>query len=81
MIAVTRKCKPLHTGCPYINDYANDILAGKVPASKELIQAVGLIKRKLSRAGVTIDTERIEKMRELIERYLKCSCCPGSCSR
>lgn len=76
MIAVTRKCKPLHTGCPYIDDYANDILAGKVPASKELIQAVGLIKRKLSRAGVTIDTERIDKMRELIERYFEMQLLP-----
>ena len=45
------------------------IRSGAIPASKELIRAMDYIEKKLSCPDVWIDTAKIEKAIELIERY------------
>lgn len=55
--------------CKYIHGYVCAIKKGEIPASKEMLQSIELINRKLSEPGVFIDTEKIEKAIELIERY------------
>lgn len=73
---MVEKCKKLNTGCPYIDGYLNQILSGKIPASKEMHQACDLIDKKLSVSGVVIDTVKIEKAKELIERYFEMTLLP-----
>ncbi len=63
---MTMKCK---TGCPYIDNYHEDIRTGRVKASNALKLAVDYIERKLNDPDVFIDNDRIEKAKELIERY------------
>ena len=62
---MTRRCK-YH---PYIDDYIQNIRSGKIPASKELNRACDYVERKLDQPGVFIDSKKIAKAVELIERY------------
>lgn len=54
---------------PYIDQYMDDIRLGKIPACKELKQAMDLIEEKLNNPDVFIDHEKIQKAVELIEKY------------
>lgn len=58
-----------NTGCPYIDNYLRNILAGTVPSSAEMKLAATYIPGKLSDPDVYIDTAMTEKAIELIERY------------
>ncbi len=53
----------------YIDDYMEDIESGKIPASKELHQAMPYIRSRLDTPGVFVDEEKTKKAVELIERY------------
>lgn len=57
------------TRCSYIDDYMEAIRSGKIPAPKEIHQAMDLIERKLSDSDIVIDIQKAEKAAELIERY------------
>ena len=57
------------TRCNYIDDYIKNIRSGKIPASMEIHQACDYIEKKIEAPDVVIDVERIEKAKELIERY------------
>lgn len=65
MIMMTRKCK----FNKYIDDYMYKIRSGKIPASKELHQAMDYIEEKLSNDDVIIKHDMIDKAIELTERY------------
>jgi len=52
---------------PYIDSYMDNIRSGKIPASKELKQAMDYIEYKLDNPDVFIDIEKIDKAVELIE--------------
>ncbi len=56
---------------PYIDSYMDDIRNGKIPACRELKQAMDYIEEKLDNPDVFIDTEKIDKAVELIERYFE----------
>ncbi len=62
--------------CKYITDYINSIRSGKLPASKEMHQAVDYIEKEIYSESVFIDTEKINKAVELIERYFKMQLLP-----
>lgn len=64
------------TKCKYIDEYILPIRSGDIPASKELRQACDLIESKLNDTDVYIDTGKIEKAIELIERYFKMTLFP-----
>ncbi len=64
-MTVLRRCN-FH---PYIDCYMDDIRSGRIPASKELLQAMDYIERKLDNPDVEIAAEKIAKAVELIERY------------
>ncbi|NFD96369.1 terminase large subunit [Clostridium botulinum] len=53
----------------YIDDYMDKICSGKIPASKELHQAMDYIEEKLSNSDVIIKHDMIDKAIELTERY------------
>ncbi len=53
----------------YIDDYMDKICSGKIPASKELHQAIDYIEEKLSNSDVIIKHDMIDKAIELTERY------------
>lgn len=53
----------------YIDSYIDKIRSGKIPASKELHQAMDLVERKLNDPDVIIKNEMIDKAIELTERY------------
>lgn len=55
----------------YIQDYIQSIRSGEVPASREMHQACDYIEGKLNNPDVFVDTEKIEKAVELIERYFR----------
>ena len=57
------------TRCEHLDSYMEKIRSGAIPASKELIRAMDYIEKKLSCPDVWIDTAKIEKAIELIERY------------
>ena len=59
------------TKCSYIDDYIAAVRGGEIPASKELRQACGYIETKPSAPDVFVDTGKIEKAKELIERYFQ----------
>lgn len=65
-----RKCRQANYH-PYIDTYMDDIRSGKIPASKELHQAMDLVEFKLNDPDVFIDTQKIDKAVELTERYFK----------
>ena len=56
---------------PFIDNYMDDIRSGKIPASEELKLAMDYIEFKLNDADVFINTEKINKAVELIERYFE----------
>lgn len=56
---------------PYIDSYMDDIRTGKIPACKELHQAMDYIETKLDDPDVFIDHKRIAKAVELTERYFE----------
>ncbi|WP_243149581.1 terminase TerL endonuclease subunit [Clostridium niameyense] len=53
----------------YIDDYMDKICSSKIPASKELHQAMDYIEEKLSNDDVIIKHDMIDKAIELTERY------------
>ncbi len=53
----------------YIDDYMEEIEGGKIPASKELRQAMPYIRSRLDTPGVFVDEKKTKKAVELIERY------------
>lgn len=55
--------------CKYIENYLQKIESNELPTSKEIKQAVILIKNKLAQDDVYLDVEKTEKAIELIERY------------
>lgn len=55
----------------YIQDYIRSIRSGEVPASREMHQACDYIEGKLNNPDAFVDTEKIEKAVELIERYFR----------
>lgn len=59
------------TKCKYIDDYISAVEDGKIMSSSEIKKACAYIKNKLSDKDVFIDIEKIEKAKELIERYFK----------
>lgn len=59
------------TGCKYIDDYANDILSGKIPAGKRLKKAMKYILAKLDNDDIFIDVEKTEKAKDLIEEHFE----------
>lgn len=61
------------TRCSYIDDYLADLEGGRRAASREMLKACELIRRRLDNEDVFIDTEKIEKAIELIERYFAMS--------
>ena len=61
----TRKCN-YH---PYMDSYMDDIRSGAIPASKEILQVMDLVERKLNEPGAFVDANKTEKAVELIERY------------
>lgn len=56
---------------PFIDSYMDDIRSGKIPACRELKQAMDYIEEKLDNPDVFIDIEKIDKAVELIERYFE----------
>lgn len=57
--------------CKYIDDYIAAIKSGAIKASKEMHLATRYVDDKISNPDVFIDTDKIEKARELIERYFE----------
>lgn len=65
---MTKRCKSHH---PYIDQYMDGINSGKILASKDIQKAMAYIDRKISDPDVFIDTAKIDKAVELIERYFE----------
>ena len=59
------------TKCKYINDYIHALRTGVRPASKEMMLACDYIENRLNDPNVFIDIEKIDKAKELIERYFQ----------
>lgn len=57
------------TGCPQIDEYATEILSGRIPASKKLKECVRYILRRVTDKAVRIDQAKIDRAQELIEKY------------
>ncbi len=70
LMKMTRKCRKRDYH-PYIDVYMDAIRSGEIPASKELKQAMDYIEGKLDNPDVVIDTKKIAKAVELIERYFE----------
>ena len=71
IVAVMVRMTKCNTGCPYIDNYVNAIRSGEILVSTEMHKATDYIQEKLSNPDVWIDLEKIEKARELIERYFE----------
>ena len=71
-MTVTWKCrrKDYH---PYIDQYMDDCRSGKNIVGKDIILAMDYIEEKLDNSDVLIDTEKIDKAVELMERYFEIS--------
>lgn len=54
---------------PFIADYIKSIEEGEVKASKELKQELKRIKKLLKKPGIIIENEKIDRAKELIEKY------------
>jgi len=67
----TGKCERL-----YIDDYMEEIESGRIPASKELRQAMPYLRSRLDTPGVYYDEEKTKKAVELIERYFEIELVP-----
>lgn len=57
--------------CKYIDEYITALRLGIRPASKEMLQAASYIEGKLSLPGVIIDIPKVERAKEIIERYFE----------
>lgn len=57
------------TGCDLIDDYADKVLSGKVLTSAVTKWCVRYHLRRVTEPGVTIDHAKINRAREIIERY------------
>lgn len=57
------------TGCAVIDDYAADVLSGKVLTSAVTKWCVRYHLRRITEPGVVIDHAKIQRAREIIERY------------
>lgn len=68
----TQKCrqKDYH---PYIDQYMNDCRSGINVVGKDILLALDYIEKRLNDPDVFIDTEKIEKAVELMERYFEIS--------
>lgn len=64
------------TGCDYIDDYASDILTGKIPAGHRLKKAMTYILNKLDDTDIFIDIEKTTKAKELIEEHFEVQLLP-----
>lgn len=64
----TKKCR-IREYHPFIDEYMDDIRSGKIPASKEILQAMDLVEDKLTKEGVHLEIDMIDKAVELMERY------------
>ena len=71
-MTVTWKCrrKDYH---PYIDQYMDDCRSGKNIVGKDILLAMDYIEEKLNGPDVFIDTEKIDKAVELMERYFEIS--------
>lgn len=56
---------------PYIDSYIDGVRSGRIPACKELKQAMDYIEEKLDNPDVIIRGDMIDKAVELIERYFE----------
>ncbi|MDF2820195.1 MAG: phage Terminase [Clostridiales bacterium] len=65
-----KKCR-LKDYHPYIDNYIDDVRNEVFPTSKEIKLAMDLIEEKLSNPDVFIDTEKINKAVELMEKYFE----------
>lgn len=63
-----KRCRDYH---PFIDNYIDAVRSGALVTSKELKLAMDLVERKLDDPDVFIDSAKIEKGIELIERYFK----------
>lgn len=63
----TRKCS-YH---PYIDSYIDGVRNGSIIVEEEILQAMDLIEYKLNDPDVFIDTEKIDKAVELMQRYFE----------
>lgn len=59
------------TSCKYIDDYMDKILNEEILSSKQIKQAMKLVKDKLDNPDVIIKTEMTEKAIELTEKYFE----------
>src|SRR5690554_5900790 len=68
----TQKCrqKDYH---PYIDQYMDDCRSGINVVGKDILLALDYIEKRLNDPDVFIDTEKIEKAVELMERYFEIS--------
>lgn len=67
---------PVVTYCKYIDDYIKAIRSGTVKASKEIHLAIAYIEKKLSNPDVFINTAKIARAVELIEKYFTMTLLP-----
>jgi phage terminase large subunit-like protein len=58
---------------PYIDRYVDDCRSGKNIVGKDILAAMDYIEEKLNNPDVFIDTEKIDKAVELMERYFEIS--------
>ncbi|NLX87693.1 MAG: terminase large subunit, partial [Clostridiales bacterium] len=58
---------------PYIDRYMDDCRSGKNIVGKDILAAMDYVEGKLNDPDVFIDTEKIDKAVELMERYFEIS--------
>lgn len=63
-----KRCSDYH---PYIDQYIDGIYSGEIKSNKDIKAAIALIESRLSNPDVFIDGPKIEKAKELIERYFE----------
>ncbi|WP_139905622.1 terminase large subunit domain-containing protein [Clostridium thermarum] len=66
----TRKCR-IKNYHPYIDQYIDDCRTGKNIVSEDILLACDYVEEKLNNKDVFIDTEKIDKAVELIEKYFE----------
>ena len=67
MMATSRTCKIKYH--KYIDDYMNGVRDGTIIAGKDIHMAMDYIEFKLCDKDVFIDSEKIDKAVDLIDRY------------
>lgn len=63
-----KRCRNYH---PFIDQYIDGIYSGEIASDKDIKAAMALIETKLNDDDVFIDAPKIEKAKELIERYFE----------